>query len=46
MKKNIQEYSKVFHQNTEFFSTCAPDLIEEKLLNHLKEHGAKGITIN
>ena len=30
-------YEKVFSTNTEFYSSCNPDLIEEALLQHLTE---------
>lgn len=36
--KNLDPYEKVFAQNTEFFSTYNPDMIEEALLSHLREH--------
>lgn len=29
-------YEQVFSQNTEFFSTCNPDLIEEALIEYLR----------
>lgn len=35
--KQLLDYEKVFAQNTEFFSACNPDLIEEALVQHLKE---------
>merc|ERR1719263_1123881 len=34
--KELLTYEKVFAQNTEFFSTCNPDLIEEALCEHLR----------
>lgn len=36
-EKTLLEYEKVFAQNTEFFSTCNPDVIEEALVTKLKE---------
>lgn len=36
-KKNVDEYFKVFNQNTEFFSTYNPDMIEEALLEFLRK---------
>lgn len=37
--KNLDAYEKVFATNTEFFSTYNPDMIEEALLEHLKNEG-------
>jgi len=34
--KELLPYEKVFAQNTEYFSTCAPDMIEEALIEHLR----------
>ena len=34
--KLLEKYEKVFANNTEFFSTYNPDMIEEALLHHLK----------
>ena len=34
--KNLDAYQKVFATNTEFFSTYNPDMIEEALLEYLK----------
>jgi len=30
-------YERVFSTNTEFYSTCNPDLIEEALVQHLTQ---------
>ena len=35
-QKELGKYEKVFAQNTEFFSTCNPDLIEEALVEYLR----------
>jgi serine/threonine protein kinase len=35
-KKQLQSYEKLFAQNTEFFSTYNPDMIEEALVKHLQ----------
>lgn len=35
--KEVLAYEKVFAQTTEFYSSCNPDLIEEALVQHLKE---------
>ena len=35
--KNLQDYVKAFSTNTEFISSCNPDLIEEALVTYLKE---------
>jgi len=35
-QKELLAYEKVFAQNTEFFSTCNPDMIEEALVEHLR----------
>jgi len=35
-QKELLAYEKVFAQNTEFFSTCNPDMIEEVLCEHLR----------
>jgi len=35
-QKQLLAYEKVFAQNTEFFSTCNPDMIEEVLCEHLR----------
>jgi signal recognition particle receptor subunit beta len=34
--KKIDQYEHVFTNNTEFFSSYNPDMIEEALLHHLK----------
>ena len=34
--KEIEPYEHVFKNNTEFFSTYNPDMIEEAILHHLK----------
>ena len=36
-QKELLMYEKVFAQNTEFFSTCNPDMIEEALIEHLRQ---------
>lgn len=35
-QKNLEKYERVFNNNTEFFSTYNPDMIEETLVNYLK----------
>ena len=35
-RKKIDQYEHVFKNNTEFFSSYNPDMIEEALLHHLK----------
>ena len=35
-QKNLELYEKIFAQNTEFYSTYNPDMIEEALLNFLR----------
>ena len=35
-QKELLAYEKVFAQNTEFFSSCNPDMIEEALVEHLR----------
>lgn len=35
--KPIEEYERVFAQNTEFFSTYCPDMIEEAILDFLRK---------
>jgi len=34
--KTMDKYERVFNNNTEFFSTYNPDMIEETLVNYLK----------
>lgn len=34
--KEMEEYYKVYNENTEFFSTYNPDMIEKTLLDTLK----------
>lgn len=34
--KELRAYERVFNQNTEYYTTCNPDLIEEALVNYLK----------
>jgi hypothetical protein len=34
--KTLQPYERVYDNNTEFFSSYNPDMIEEALLRHLK----------
>jgi len=41
--KSIDAYKKVFSTNTEFYSTYNPDMIEEALLEHLKNENAEPI---
>lgn len=35
--KDLEEYERVFNNNTEFFSSCNPDLIEEALVQYLSK---------
>lgn len=35
-QKELLAYEKIFAQNTEYFSTCNPDMIEEALIEHLR----------
>mgnify|MGYP000880575130 CR=1 FL=1 len=35
-KKKLEMYEQVYNNNTEFFSTYNPDMIEEAILHHLK----------
>jgi len=47
--KELEEYKKIFYSNTEFFSSCNPDVIEEALLNYLnnKDKGElSGLKVN
>jgi len=44
--KVMQQYERVFDTNTEFFTSCNPDLIEEALIQHLKEKEQVEPTIN
>jgi hypothetical protein len=37
--KTLEEYEKIFAQNTEFFSTYNPDMIEDSLLDNLRQQG-------
>merc|ERR1711988_213257 len=36
-QKLLLPYEKVFAKNTEFFSSCNPDTIEEALVEHLRK---------
>ena len=36
-QKNLEKYERIFNNNTEFFSTYNPDMIEETLVNYLKK---------
>jgi len=36
-QKQLDQYEKVFSQNTEFYSTYNPDMIEEALISHLRD---------
>ena len=36
-QKSLEKYERVFNNNTEFFSTYNPDMIEETLINYLKK---------
>ena len=36
-QKSLEKYERVFNNNTEFFSTYNPDMIEETLVNYLKK---------
>lgn len=38
-KKTLDQYEKIFAQNTEFFSTYNPDMIEEAFIKHLRNEG-------
>ena len=40
-QKELLQYEKIFNTNTEFFSSCNPDLIEDQSLVNLKEHGVQ-----
>lgn len=46
--KDLEEYERIFAQNTEYFSTCNPDLIEDTLVKYLKDKKveAKNIKVN
>jgi DNA-directed RNA polymerase specialized sigma subunit len=35
--KNLEQYEKLFGNNTEFFSTYNPDMIEEAIINYLRK---------
>lgn len=35
--KELLDYENVFSQNTEYFTSCNPDLVEEALVQHLKD---------
>lgn len=35
--KNLEKYERIFNNNTEFFSTYNPDMIQETLINYLKK---------
>ena len=35
-KKDLEQYEHVYSQNTQFFSTYNPDMIEEALIEHLR----------
>lgn len=37
----MEEYEKIFAQNTEFFSTYNPDMIEEAVLVNLRGQGVE-----
>lgn len=36
--KALDDYERIFSQNTEFYSTYNPDMIEEALIFHLREN--------
>ena len=36
-QKSLEKYERIFNNNTEFFSTYNPDMIEETLVNYLKK---------
>jgi len=44
--KRMEAYEKVFENNTEFFSSYTPDMIEEALLHHLKHVEKVEATVN
>jgi len=35
-QKELLQYEKIFAQNTAYFSSCNPDMIEEALIEHLR----------
>ena len=45
-KKNLDDYVAVFNQNTEFFSSYNPDMIEQKLLKSLKDEGITDMKVS
>ena len=45
-KKKLEEYQKMFDQNTVFFSSYNPDMIEEQLLKAMKAEGVKNMVVN
>jgi len=40
-QKPLEDYEKLFAQNTEFFSTYNPDMIEEAILVNLRQQGVE-----
>jgi hypothetical protein len=42
----MHKYEKVFANNTEFFTSCNPDLIEEALVQHLTDKEQVEPTVN
>lgn len=42
-KKPLEDYTQVFDQATDFFSSYNPDMIEQRLLQSLKDEGIKDV---
>merc|ERR1711935_829060 len=40
-QKALEEYERIFGQNSEFFSTYNPDMIEDALLDNLRQQGVE-----
>lgn len=45
-KKKLDDYEAIYDQDTVFFSTYTPDLIEEKLVKSLKDESVKNYQIS
>ena len=45
-KKQLEDYQQVFDQDTVFFSSYNPDMIEDALLKNLKNEGIKNVTVH
>ena len=45
-KKCLDKYVNVYDQDTVFFSSYIPDIIEEKLVKSLKDEGVKNYQIS